>query len=236
MSIVTDIQLVINDIGVFWPLPQILDAVNESQFAIYAETKWAITSATMLLGSNVDIVSIPQSILIPRWIEGTNTNFVPAVVKRFFPTSMRNLEHFLRTWRGDNLGQPVYFVLWDSTHWRCFPRPDGSGSGPNGNYMFTVFGIGLPAEITTSSQSLLGPQTYYLAVQNYAVSLLLEATRPDLADLYMAQAVEQILNFKKRLRNQQSHNIRTLKPATSQLEISQAGQVNELPSYYPLEA
>lgn len=235
MSAVADVQIILNDSGVFWPETTILDALNEAQFGIYAETKFAITTQSMVLTSGVDIVRIPSNILIPKWIEGTNSNFSPPVIKRFFPTSLRNIETFLRSWKGDNLGQPVYFVLWDATHWRCFPRPDALGSGPGGTYPFTIFGVGFPSEITNSTQSLLGPANYRLAVKNAAVALLLESTRPDLGDLYMSQAEEQIAAFKKRLRNQQSHNIRTLRPAISAYEINQAGQVNELPSYYPLE-
>lgn len=236
MSATTDLQLILNDSGVFWPTQQLYDALNEAQFHIYAETKWGIGTASMTLSPNVDIVSIPSGILIPKWIEGTNSNFQPPVVKRFFPTTQRNLEHYLRTWRGQNLGQPVYFSLWDATHWRVFPRPDNLGPGPGGSYPFTVFGIAFPVEIATTTQAILGPPNYIQSVTNYAASLLLEATRPDLADLYMAQAMEQVLAFKKRLRNQQSHNIRTLKPATTPLELDQAGQVYELPSYYPLES
>lgn len=236
MSIVVQVQTILNDTGVFWPTTTVLDAVNEAQFAVYAETKWAITTASMSLSSNADIVSIPSSILIPKWIEGTNNLFSPPVVKRFFPTTQRQLEHYLRTWRGANVGQPIYFSLWDATHWRVFPRPDGLGSGPGGVYPFTVFGVGFPSEITGTSADVVGPANYVQCIQNYSVALLLEATRPDLADMYLAQAGEQLLLFKKRLRNNQSHNIRTLKPATSRLELDQAGEVYELPSYYPLEA
>jgi len=235
MGVVGDIQTILNDQGVFWPTQQIYDALNEAQLAVYVETKWAITTATMNLGSGVDIVAIPSGILIPRWIEGTNNNFQPAVIKRFFPTTQRNLETHLRTWRGANLGQPVFFCLWDATHWRVFPRPDGKGTGTAGTYPFTVFGIGFPAEIASTGAVLTGPSNYQLAVQNYTVSLLLESTRPDLADFYMAQSQEQILLFKKRLRNQQSHNIRTLRPAQGQYEIQQSGQISEVPGYFPLE-
>lgn len=236
MSAVGDIQTILNDAGVFWPLAQIYDAVNEAQLAVYAETKWAVTTASINLTSNVDIIPIPSGVLIPRWMEGTNTTFQPPVVKRFFFTTQRGLETFLRTWKGQNLGQPGYFVIWDATHLRVFPRPDNLGSGPAGSYPMTLFGQGFPVEITTGGQSILGPKNYVLAVENLAASLLLEATRPDLADSYSAQSEDQILLFKKRLRNQQSHNIRTLKPATTRYEIDQAGEVYELPTYYPLEA
>lgn len=236
MSAISDIQTIINDVGVFWPTQFIYDTLNEAQLAVYAEVKFAITTATMLLGSGVDIIEIPPQVLIPRWIEGTNNLFAPPVVKRFFPTSMRNLETFLRTWRGDNVGQPCYFVQWDATHWRVFPRPDGSGSGPDNRYPFTVFGVGFPTEINSTNTAVIGDATYRYAVYNYCCALLLEATRPDLADLYLSQASDNILTLKKRLRNQQSHNIRTLKPGTTALEIEQAGQISEIPTYYPLEA
>ncbi len=235
MSIVNQVQLILNDTGVFWPVQTVLDAVNEAQFHIYSETKFAITTADMSLGNGVDIVEIPPTILVPKWIEGVNSNFAPPVRKRFFPSTMRNLEHFLRTWRGNNLGQPMFFVVWDATHWRCFPRPDALGSGPGGVYPFTIYGIGFPQEIVDVSADLVGPSNYIQAVQNYSASLLFEATRPDLADFYMNKAMEQVLNFKKRLRNNQSHNIRTLRPATTQLELQQGGAISELPQYYPLE-
>ncbi len=236
MSAISDIQTIINDVGVFWPEQFIWDAVNEAQLAVFAEVKWSLTSGTMLLGSGVDIVEIPPNVLIPKWIEGTNNLFSPPVVKRFFPTTQRQLETFLRTWRGDNVGQPVVFSLWDATHWRVFPRPDGSGSGPDGRYPFTVWGVGFPSEVDATNTTVVGDATYRYAVYDYTCALLLEATRPDLADMYLAQASEHILNLRKRLRNQQSHNIRTLKPATTRLEIEQAGEISQTPSYYPLEA
>lgn len=235
MSIVVQVQNILNDTGVFWPTQTVLDAVNEAQFHVYAQTKWAITTASLTLSSNADIVTIPQTILIPKWIEGTNSLFQPPVVKRFFPTTMRNIETFLRQWRGQQTGQPVYFVVWDATHFRVFPRPDGLGPGPGGVYPFTIFGIGFPAEITDTVGDIVGPANYVQAIQNYAVSLLFEATRPDLADMYLGQSVEQVAAFMKRMRNNHSHNIRTLVPATGRFQIDQGGDVYETPSYYPLE-
>lgn len=235
MSIVTQVQFLLNEANVFWPNQILFDKINEAQFHVYAETRWAITSSTFILSSGIDVFTIPSSIQIPRWLEGTNNLIQPPVVKRFFPTTMRNLEVFMRTWRGNNVGQPVYFVIWDATHMRCFPRPDNLGSGPGGSYEFAMFGIGLPAEIVDTSADIYGPATYVQAIQNYSAALLLEATRPDLADMYMAMAEEQILAFKKRLRNFQSHNFRYLVPATTRLEIDQAGEVYSTPDYYPLE-
>lgn len=236
MSAIGDIQTIINDAGVFWPQQTVWDSINEAQLAVYAEVKWAITTQTMSLTVGQDIVPIPSNILVPKWIEGTNNLFQPPVVKRFLTSTQRGLETFLRTWRGNNVGQPVVFVLWDATHWRVFPRPDGSGSGPGGSYPFTVFGVGFPLEINSTNTNIVGDSTYKYAVYDYACALLLEATRPDLADMYLAQAQDHMLSIKKRLRNQQSYNIRTLHPATTRFEIEQGGQISEVPTYFPVEA
>lgn len=244
MSIVTQVRTITNDLnGVFWPDQTVYDAVNEAQFAVYAETKWAITSATMTsgtstlgLGSNTDIFTWPSTVLIPKWIEGTNQLFTPPVVQRFFPTTQRQLEQFLRTWKGQNLGQPMYFCIWDAIHFRVFPRPDNLGPATDGAYPFTLYGIGFPTEIADNIADITGPATYVQSIRNYAASLLFESTRPDLADMYMSQAEDQILAFKKRLRNAQSHNIRQLKPASGRLEINQGGDIYQLPVYYPLES
>src|SRR5262249_15627862 len=148
-------------------------------------------------------------------------------VMRMFPTTQRELEHFLRTWRGAGLDQPSYFSIWDATHLRIFPRPDKT-------YTYTVWGIGWPTEITDTVTALTGPPNYVLAVKHYSVALLLEATRPDLADTYYELAGSQIDLFRRQLRNQQSHNIRRLVPAR-RLDIQHSGTIRELPTYYPLE-
>ncbi|MDE1766571.1 MAG: hypothetical protein KGI27_09935 [Thaumarchaeota archaeon] len=235
MSIVQQVQTLLFDTNVFWPNQWLFDAINEAQFHVYAETRWAITSASFTLNSNADVFPLPGGIQIPRWIEGTNNLIQPPVVKRFFPTTQRNLEAFLRTWRGQNQGQPVYFVIWDATHLRCFPRPDALGSGPGGSYPFAMFGIGTPNEIVDTTTDIIGPATYVQAIQNYAAALLFEATRPDLADMYRSLAEQQILEFKKRLRHFQSHDIWQLVPATTRFEVDQGGEVYSTPDYYPLE-
>ena len=228
MSIVTDVQIILNDSGVFWPTAQLLDAVNEAQFWAFTRTKWARSSASLPLLPGQDIVPLPSSILIPGWIEGTiPNNSGGTAVMRMFPTTQRELEHFLRTWRGAGLAQPSYFSIWDATHLRIFPRPDTT-------YTYTVWGIGWPNEIVDTTTALKGPPNYVLAVKHYAAGLLLEATRPDLADVYYGLADGQIESFRKQLRNQQSHNIRRLVPAR-RLDLQQSGVVRELPTYYPLE-
>ena len=124
-------------------------------------------------------------------------------------------------------GTPTNFVLWDARHFRVMPRPDGV-------YNYTVWGIGWPAEITAGNQNIFGPSPYTSAIAHAAVGLLLEATRPDLADAMKAQSAELVLNFKKYLRNQQSHNIRRMRPG-KRFDIQTSGVMQEKPVYYPIE-
>jgi hypothetical protein len=226
--IVQIVQTLINDVNVFWTQQQVLDAVNEAQMWVYVETKWQRVPGTLTVTEGQDIVSIPSTLLVPQWIEGTNTNIDGSVnTVRFFPSTQRELETFLRTWRGAKWDQPGNFILWDATHFRLFPKPDKT-------YTYTVWGIGWPTAIQDNVTPILGDPRYVLAVQNYAAALLFEATRPDLADMYMAQADDQILQYRKHIRNMQSHNIRRLRFG-KRMDIQQSGTIRELPTYYPLE-
>jgi hypothetical protein len=242
MGIITDVQLLLNDSGVFWPATQVLDAINEGQFWVWTKTKWSRTNKVLTLTRGLDIISLPEDILIPGWIEGEAPGDGGQFFHfRCFPTTQRNLEHHLRTWRGAPLGQPLFFTIWDATHLRIFPRPKQ-------DYSYAVWGIGWPTEVTTDVV-LGGPSIYTLAVKNYAVGLLLEATRPDLADYYYALAEKSIAEWRRTLRNQQSHNIRRLRPGAisisggpyttltppGRFDLQQGGAITALPTYYPLE-
>jgi len=140
---------------------------------------------------------------------------------------------------------PSFFSIWDSYNLRIYPRPDKA-------YAYTLWGIGLPTEITNTTADVVGPPNYVQAVQNYAIALLFEYTRPELADTYIQMAEEQIVKFKKHLRNFQSHNIRRLRPVAYSeggnmaqgvgvisegiFSLNQSGVIRQMPVYYPLEA
>lgn len=227
MSIVAQVQTLLNDSGVFWPTAQVLNAINEAQLWAYAQTKWQRTSWQLSLATGTDLLTLPSNVLVPGWIETAVVNNGQTQNMRGFPSTQRELERFLRTWRSAGLDAPNYFIIWDASTIRLFPRPDQP-------YTYTLWGISYPTEILNATTSLAGPPQYVLAVQNMAAALLFEATRPDLADVYLATAEAQLLDFKKRLRNQQSHNIRRLVPG-GRFALQQAGTIRELPTYYPLE-
>ena len=114
MGIVSTIQILLNDSGVFWPQTQILDAVNEAQLWVFAQTKWARKSWPITLVKGVDIIETPGDLLIPGWMESQVLNSDGSIShNRCFPTTQRELEHFLRTWRSAGLDTPQYFVIWE---------------------------------------------------------------------------------------------------------------------------
>jgi hypothetical protein len=236
MSAVTDIQMVLNDGGVFWPLQQVLDALNRAQMWVWGQTKWQRQSFPLPLAQGQDLLTLPSGVLMVGWIEGTVTNSDGTISKlRMFPTSQWELEKFSRSWRGLQTGQPIFFSIWDATTLRIFPRPDKA-------YTYTLWGLSYPTEIIDASTLLTGPPNYVHAVQNLALSMLFEATRPDLADMYLKWADEQVVQFKRHLRNQQGHNLRRLRPSGAQgiadeglFTLNQSGTIRQLPVYYPLE-
>jgi len=220
LSAVTDVQLLLNDTGVFWPEAQVLDAINQAQLEVFARTKWARSATTLAVVRGQDFIPIPSSVLVPSWIEGPAVDQDGSInPKRLFPTTHWELETYSRLWRGSDLAQPRHFVLWDSKNFRLYPRPDRA-------YVYTLWGVGLPTEVTDAVVGLAGPKNYTLAVTNHAVGLLLLATRPDLAVVYFQRAEDQMIAFRKHLRNQQSHNIRMLRPGSS-FDVQQSGQIRQ---------
>lgn len=249
MGIVSTIQLVLNDSGVFWPETQIIESINEAQLWVTAQTKWKRQSWPISLPTGTDLFSVPSDLLIPGWIESAvpviNGTSTTTTYKRAFPTTHVELEKYNRLWRNAEVYAPQYFVIWDASTLRAFPRPDIS-------YTYTLYGVPYPIEITTSTQSLEGPHGYQHSVEKYTLALLLEATRPELADFYMEDAENEILQLRKTLRNQQSHNIRRLRPASvmgmgnksnystltppGRFDLQQGGSIQAIPVYYPVEA
>lgn len=223
MSIITDVQLVLNDAGVFWDTTQVLDAINQAQLELFARIKWLRTSATLSLVIGQEFVGIPSTILIPSWIEGPAVSKGGEVnPKRVFPSTQYELESFNRLWRGAELDEPRNFVLWDATTLRVFPRPDQS-------YSYTIWGIGMPTAMGVGD-TLTGPTAYVTAVIDYSVGLLLSATRPELAQVYINNAEENVQSLIVNKRNNQSHNIRRLRPG-KRFDLSQSGNLRNNGGY-----
>lgn len=217
---VQDIQLLLNDQGVFWPLQRVVDALNEAQWELWSRSKWNWTSSPLTLPQGSDIIPLPSSIVIPRFVEDGKL--------RYFPSTQRELENFHRTWRLDQEAPPMYFIVWDAFHLRVFPKPDKLYTS------YTLWGIGYPPEIVDASSNLEGDPFYIKAINSITLAILFEATRPDLADYHRGIGEKQFVMFEKNLRNYQSHNIRRFRPG-GRFDLQQSGRIQELPVYYPVE-
>ena len=107
----------------------------------------------------------------------------------------------------------MWFFLWDDFHLRVFPSPDQT-------YTFTLFGLPWPPEINSSNEDIVvnGVQLdrqFKLAMAYRIAAGLLIYTRPDAAAQYTKMAEECFYYYRKRLRQQNSNNLRRLKPLVS---------------------
>jgi hypothetical protein len=196
--------------GTFWTDQQVYDAMNEAQIFLFGEIKFATTTATLTLTQGADITPIPSSLMIPQYYLGTNpsnvVNGVSLGYNRYFFTTHAQLEEWLRDWKEQFPAFPKHLVLWDVGHVRPFPSPDAT-------YRFLMVGIGWPCEFSPSFQDVpAAARLYKRALAYYSAAILLENTLPELADTLNKMALESINELRVRLRNQQSHNIRRMRP------------------------
>ncbi len=207
MSIVSDVQTWIADTGVFWPADNVYDAINEAQVDLYADAKYVISTATMTLTASTDIFSLPTAIMLPQWIERGG--------KKYFPTSQIRLEQYTQEWRKDPAATPKFFVVWDASHLRSYPKPDAT-------YEFLLCGVPWPAEVASTNTDISGDRTYKDAVAFKAASLLMEATRPDVAEAFEKESQSALLSYRKTLRRQLP--LIRLRPG-SKFTVAQSGDV-----------
>ena len=214
MSIVSEVQQLVEDTSArFFTTPQVYDAINETQLKAYAESKWQRVSASLVLNTGVEIVSIPPTILVPEYIEYNNG----AGVLMYFPGHRVELLRFRRDWRNEDPSQPKHFIIWDTEHLRVFPVPDQT-------YTMTLWGVGWPVEISGANPDVVADPNYKKVLVNESGALLLELSRPDISDLLHREANERFMRFKTQIRNHQSHNIRVLRPY-SPWQHAQSGNV-----------
>ena len=64
----------------------------------------------------------------------------------------------------------------------------------------------------TGTEDIAVDQILRLALAYQTAATILEATRPEVADLYIQNAAEMLERYRIRLRNQQTNNIRRMKP------------------------
>jgi hypothetical protein len=209
----TDVATLLDESGgaIFFTLQQIYDAINCVVMELTAMGRWAPVSTPITLYAGTDLLTLPSStLMIPQ--------FIVVSGKKYFFSTQQRLEQYDRVWRGAKPAQPTEFVLWDINTIRLFPRPDIS-------YSATLWGVPYPAvEISSGSLGMDLPPLLQEALDYRVVSEMLEFTRPELADQYMAKSEEYFRDFKHQLARRNPHNIHRLRPA-SLFQVGQSGNI-----------
>jgi len=202
MSLISDIKELLDETGTatFWTAQHIADAANRAQMDVWARVRHDLVSVVLSVDINDDIVLIPSTILIPLYITLNN--------KKYFPTTHAKLEQEDRKWRAAAQGYPKWFVVWDAGHFRVWPRP-------NSLYEFELIGVQYPpTELTDAVLDITAPTLLKQSITHLAAAELVEFSRPQLADAWRAESIALELNFKKLLRNRDTHRITRLRPAS----------------------
>lgn len=206
MSLVSELRILLDEQagGVFWTDSQVYNALNRAQLDVWAASNWDSIKTTFTVNSTGDIFSFNSSIMIPQYFVINN--------KEYFPSTMAKLEQYVRSssgvgsWRNTKAAQPFWFIQFDATRFRVYPKPDAT-------YSFDLWGVRYPpSEISATTADITAPELVKRAVVYRAAALLMVATRPDLAAAMMEDAEKQIQDWNKRLRNRQGHRIFRLKP------------------------
>lgn len=199
---------------IFWPAQQLYDAANEvldDYWPQAARQLVPVQLATipLVVSSGTDIYkfdSTGTTIMIPTFLILNTTTAGSTIDQKYWTGDLTKLEQWSRNWRGSTPAQPRVFMMWDGLHMRAFPSPDQT-------YTFTLYGVPWPTEMSTGTEDIatLDP-IFKLAIAYKAAANILEYTRPDVADAYMRESEELLQRFRIRLRNQQTNNLRRLKP------------------------
>lgn len=198
-TLVQDIQMLLDETGgsTFWTPYHIYDAANEAILYEHAVLKHRYVSANLVIAPNTEFVAIPSTVMIPRYILGTEGIY--------FITTQAKLEQYSRNWKTDSASTPKHFVLWDAATLRVYPQASASTT-------YTIHGVPWPSDELTPTNEDITDTLIKAVVAQRAVSILLEFTQPQLSDVYAREADEFETDVKKRLRNRQSHNINRLHP------------------------
>lgn len=211
MSNLSNVQLFVNDPdAVFYVADQVYDTINGAHLEQWAQGKPELSTASWTLTAGADIVSIPASIMIPKYVEYND--------KQYFISGQVDLEHYSSNWKEADQGQPKWFIRFSHDKIRVWPSPDVQ-------YIVSLVGVSWPTEISGSNTNLNVDRTYDRAVEHQAAADLLRFVRPDLANIHEQESQQLGYDYRVDLRNQQSHNIRRIHPA-NRINRAQSGNIS----------
>lgn len=198
------VQTIINESGngVFWPVQQVFDAINEAQFEKESLAYYPVTFTSMTFTQGADLVPWPNTVLErPHYLEIGG--------RQYWIITHAELERYDRNWKNTTQNQPRFFVLWDEQHIRPYPPPDTT-------YVFNIWGPAWGTEITSATTDFTATNALLkLAVAFRAAAILFQYSRPDLAAQYVTQSDYYEQKFRIQWRRQQGDNIKRLRPYTA---------------------
>ena len=199
MSLVSEIQDLIDDSGVFWIDQHVYDVANEALIEVWGELRHDIGTATITVTANQEFVDLPTTtIMIPQRIVANNVEW--------FVTNRVLLERDNRQWRALTQAQPKWFVPFDTETLQLVPRPDQT-------YTYAIEGVKYPTtEIAVGTEDITVAKDIKKALVFRAAALITMNTRPDLHGRWMEEFAVYINEARVRLRNRHGHNIRRLRP------------------------
>jgi hypothetical protein len=210
MTLYSITQTILDETGgaTFWTADHVYDALN-SVLVDFWDTGGLETSATLTVPANDPSIVIPSTVMIPKYILGTNG--------KVFLTTTAKLEQYDRGWRTAQTGYPKHFVLTDASTLRPYPLADTE-------YELTLYGTPWPTEIAAGTLDITADEGLKLAIAHQAAGELMSLTQPPFAEESYKEAARLLSQYKIHLRNQQSHRLRTLRPATT-FTAAQGGAV-----------
>src|SRR5579859_7323631 len=106
-DITSSVQQELNETGagIFWPVQQVYDAINETLLEFDTIAYFPMGSATMTFGTGSDLVAWPNTSLAwPHYLEFFG--------RQYWIIKQADLERYDRNWKNTTQDQPRFFVLW----------------------------------------------------------------------------------------------------------------------------
>lgn len=216
MSLVSDVSLLVDEAATptWWTSAQVYAAINEALLEDWAVMRPASTTSTLSLSTGTDLYAFDATtIMIPQYFVDPDENVL------MFPTVHDELENWSRRWKEEAAAKPKWTVLWDASHFRFFPSPDGP-------YTRVLWGVGWPPEIGTATLDTTLENFQRKAVILRAAASLLDLTQPQLADAYRVEANAHAKRAIAQVRQSFNGNVDRLRPGTG-WSVAQFGRINQ---------
>lgn len=213
MSIVTELQTLLEDSNVFWINAHLYDHLNQAQLEVWGELRHQIGTATITASATNEFLGLPATtVMIPQRVVRGDIEW--------FVTNKAALGRENKNWRELTPGEPKWFVLFDDNTVQLVPRADST-------YAYTVEGVLWPqVEIGDSPNDDI-TQPYYIrqSVLFLAAANITANTRFDLYQQFYQEYRESLNQAKVELRKFGSHRIRRIRPGNAVTRAHQGDRI-----------